>query len=103
MTRASSASSSPKSSLSTAKILSSRRVLLHAALEGNELAIMHHSQLAMPIGARLSEYIHAASSGRLRPVDPKAVIFAVAGIAHYYAMQKYLHNDKPIFPCPTKP
>ena len=69
------------------------RLLLHAALEGHELAIMHHNQFALPIGAQLIEYIEKRQQeGALRQVDPKAVIFAVAGIAQYYAAQKYLYR-----------
>lgn len=69
------------------------RLLLHAALEGHDLAIMHHNQFALPIGAQLIAHIEKRQKeGAIRPVDPKAVIFAVAGIAHFYAHQKYLHQ-----------
>jgi TetR/AcrR family transcriptional regulator len=69
------------------------RLMLHAALEGHELAIMHHNQFALPIGAQLIEYIERRQrDGALRRVDPKAVIFSVAGIAQYYAAQKYLYQ-----------
>lgn len=69
------------------------RLLLHAALEGHDLAIMHHNQFALPIGAQLIAYIEKRQQeGAIRQVDPKAVIFAVAGIAHFYAHQKYLHQ-----------
>jgi TetR/AcrR family transcriptional regulator len=70
------------------------RLMLHAALEGNELAIMHHNQFALPIGNKLIAYIEKRQQeGAIRQVDPKAIIFAVAGIAHYYAHQKYLHQS----------
>lgn len=73
------------------------RLMLHAALEGDELAIMHHNQFALPIGKQLMEYITKRQrEGAIRPVDPKAVLFAVAGIAHYYAHQKYLHQSADI-------
>ena len=69
------------------------RLMLHAALEGNELAIMHHNQFALPIGQQLIEYVEKRQrEGAIRQVDPKAVIFAVAGIADYYAHMKYLHQ-----------
>jgi len=69
------------------------RLMLHAVLEGNELAMMHHKQFAMPIGAQLVEYVERRQqAGAIRDVDPKAVIFAVAGIAQFYANQKYLHQ-----------
>lgn len=73
------------------------RLLLHAALEGHELAVMHHQQCAMPVGAQLMEYVaRRQQEGALRNFDPKAVIFAVAGIAQFYANQKYLHRSAEI-------
>jgi TetR/AcrR family transcriptional regulator len=69
------------------------RLMLHAALEGHELALMHHNEFALPIGAQLIEYVtRRQREGAIRQFDPKAVIFAVAGIAHYYAHQKYLYQ-----------
>ena len=69
------------------------RLMLHAALEGHELAIMHHNQIAMPIGAQLIEYVAKRQrEGVIRKCEPTAVIFAVAGIAQYYAAQKYLYR-----------
>jgi TetR/AcrR family transcriptional regulator len=70
------------------------RLMLHAALEGNELAIMHHNQCALPIGKKLIAYIEKRQhEGAIRQLDPIAVIFSVAGIADYYAGQKYLHQS----------
>lgn len=70
------------------------RLMLHAALEGHELAIMHHNQFKMPIGVKLIEYVaKRQKSGALRKCNPTALIFAVAGIATYYAQQKYLHKS----------
>jgi len=69
------------------------RLMLHAALEGHELALMHHNQFAMPIGTQLMEYIaRRQQEGAMRQVDPKTVIFAVAGIAQFYSSQKYLYQ-----------
>jgi TetR/AcrR family transcriptional regulator len=79
---------------STRKDPKFQRLMLHAALEGHELAIMHHNQFKMPIGAQLIEYVtKRQQEGALRQCDPIAVIFAVAGIAQYYAAQKYLHQS----------
>src|SRR5580658_1475618 len=33
------------------------RLMIHAALEGHELAVMHHNQMTLGIGARIREYI----------------------------------------------
>ena len=76
-----------------------QRLMLHASLEGHELALMHHNQFKMPIGAQLIAYIaKRQQEGAIRQCDPIAVIFAVAGIAQYYAAQKYLHQsaDMPV-------
>jgi len=73
-----------------------QRLMLHASLEGHELALMHHNQFKMPIGAQFIAYIaKRQQEGALRQCDPVAAIFAVAGIAQYYASQKYLYQ-----PCP---
>jgi TetR/AcrR family transcriptional regulator len=80
------------------------RLLVHAALEGHELAIMHHNQLAMPVGARFKQYIaRRQAEGAIRGSDPGIVTMALAGIATYYGTQKYLyqhgnlpHNDEEV-------
>ena len=82
------------------------RLMLHAALEGHELAIMHHNQLAMPIGEKFKAYqftlpigkqlidyiAKRQAEGAIRKFDPAAVLFAVAGVAQFYASQKYLYQ-----------
>jgi TetR/AcrR family transcriptional regulator len=70
------------------------RVLLHASLEGNELALMHNSQLALPIGAKFKEYIaRRQAAGALRSMEPAVILYALAGIANYFAMQKYIYGN----------
>jgi len=70
------------------------RLLLHAALEGNELAIMHRDQMKMPIGAKFIEYIkRRQEQGALRQCHPAMVLYAVAGIPQFYALQKYIHRN----------
>lgn len=74
------------------------RLMLHAALEGHELAIMHHNQFALPIGQQLIEYVAKRQcEGAMRNFDPAAIIMTVAGVAIYYAQQKYLYQG-PSFP-----
>jgi TetR/AcrR family transcriptional regulator len=69
------------------------RLLLHAALEGHELAMLHHHQLALPIGAKFKAYIaRRQKAGAIRRCDPAIVLFALAGIAQHYSMQKYLYQ-----------
>lgn len=73
------------------------RLLLHASLEGNELALMHNAQMAMPVGAKFKEYVaKRQAAGALRKLDPSVVIFALAGIPKYYAMQKYVYRNADI-------
>jgi TetR/AcrR family transcriptional regulator len=73
------------------------RLLMHAALEGNELALMHNAQMAMPLGVRFKEYIaRRQATGALRQLSPSIVIFALAGIPKYYAMQKYMYGNTAI-------
>jgi TetR/AcrR family transcriptional regulator len=70
------------------------RLLVHAALEGNELAIMHHTQLAMPVGLKFKEYISRRQrEGEISGSEPGLVILALAGIGQYYAMQKYVYQQ----------
>lgn len=70
-----------------------QRLLLYAALEGHELAIMHHNQMKLPIGEKFKEYIvRRQQQGALRHCDPALVLHALAGIPQFYAMQKYVHK-----------
>jgi TetR/AcrR family transcriptional regulator len=69
------------------------RLLIHAALEGHELALMHHNQMASSIGAQFKEYIvRRQSEGALRQCEPSAILFSLAGISQFYALQKYIHQ-----------
>lgn len=69
------------------------RLLLHAALEGHELAIMHHNEMRMPVGEKLKEYIaRRQQAGALRNCEPALVLFALAGIPQFFASRKYIHN-----------
>ena len=69
------------------------RLMLHAALEGHEIAVMHHSHLMMAVGNPVREYIERRQKeGALRGSDPMAVILAAAGMARSWAMQKYLYQ-----------
>ena len=69
------------------------RLMLHAALEGHELAVMHHNRMMLAMGRPLLEYIERRQrDGALRGCDAMAVILAVAGMARAWAMQKYLYQ-----------
>ena len=68
------------------------RLVVFAALEGHELAVMH-AQIAAPIGQRFIEYIaRRQRAGALRRGDPGTILMAVAGAARFYAAQKYIYR-----------
>jgi TetR/AcrR family transcriptional regulator len=69
------------------------RLLIHAALEGHELALMHHNQMASSVAAHFKTYIaRRQREGALRQCDPSAILFSLAGISQFYALQKYIHQ-----------
>jgi TetR/AcrR family transcriptional regulator len=68
------------------------RLVLFAALEGQELAVMH-AQIAAPIAKRFIDYIaRRQRAGALRKGDPGAILMAIAGLAKSYAAQKYIYR-----------
>jgi TetR/AcrR family transcriptional regulator len=69
------------------------RLMLHASLEGHELAVMHRDQIMASIGVKFHEYIERRQgAGALRKGDPRTIIFAVAGMAQYFGMKKYMYQ-----------
>jgi TetR/AcrR family transcriptional regulator len=69
------------------------RLMTHAALEGHELAVMHHNQMSQAVGMRMKEYIAGRqAAGALVQCDPSTVLCAVAGVAQFFAMQKYMYQ-----------
>lgn len=72
------------------------RLMMHAALEGHELAAMHHREMAGGIGARMTEYVERRQKvGALVGCNPEALLYAVAGIGHLYALHKYMYQLVP--------
>ena len=66
--------------------------MVFAALEGQELAVVH-AQIAAPIGKRFIDYIaRRQRAGALRKRDPSAILMAVAGAARFYAAEKYIYR-----------
>jgi TetR/AcrR family transcriptional regulator len=88
--------------LATAMISSYRddarleRILLFAALEGHEQGLEHFRSFSIPIGELLREYIvRRQKAGALRDdVRPTAIIGAMGGMAHRYAMLTQLFGFK---------
>ncbi len=63
------------------------RLMLHASLEGHELATIYQREFGLPIFAGLRAYLDRRQrSGALRHIDSAAMIIAIAGMAHYYAL-----------------
>jgi len=70
------------------------RLMMFAALEGHEIAVMHH-QLVTPFLDALRKYVERRqAAGALVECDPILAITAVAGAAKQYAMGKYLFPVK---------
>ena len=67
------------------------RVVLFAALEGHEVGLAHHHQVAMPIFELLRGYIvRRQRQGALRGYNPGVIIEAIAGMTQHYAMMTQL-------------
>src|ERR1700735_4602175 len=63
------------------------RLMLHASLEGHELAMIYRREFGLPIFATLRAYLDRRQrSGALRRIDSGAMIVAICGMANYYAL-----------------
>ncbi len=68
------------------------RLVLFAALEGHEIAVMHH-QLAAPFAKRFIDYIaRRQRAGALRKGDPETILMAIVGLGKFYAAKKYVYR-----------
>ena len=66
---------------------SHERVMLFAALEGNEQGLAHYRSFSIPIFELLRVYIvRRQREGALTAFDPGAILAAIAGMAQRYAM-----------------
>jgi TetR/AcrR family transcriptional regulator len=66
------------------------RLILFAALEGHELALMHHNATS-GVAQSLVEYIaRRQRDGAIISADPHLVIFIFVGAAKFYGARKYL-------------
>jgi AcrR family transcriptional regulator len=74
------------------------KLLLFAALEGNEEGLAHFRSFSGPIGEILREYIvRRQSAGALTDIDPRAILFSVTGTAQRYAMLTQFFGFTPVF------
>src|SRR5205085_11890389 len=63
------------------------RVMLFAALEGNEQGLAHYRSFSIPIFELLRVYIvKRQREGALADYDPGAILSAIAGMAQRFAM-----------------
>jgi TetR/AcrR family transcriptional regulator len=67
------------------------RLMLFAALEGHEIAVMHHNQVKTLFIDALGTYIAARQrDGALVEGIPELLIWAMGGMPAHYAMVRYL-------------
>lgn len=68
------------------------KLMMHASLEGHELAAIYNREFGLPIFDTLRAYLDRRKrSGALRHIDSGAMIVAIAGMANYYAMNVEPH------------
>lgn len=76
------------------------RLLVHAALEGHELGIMHQQQISETVGKRFIAYIgRRQAAGAIRAGDARPVLLSLVGAAKFYAMQKYMFSASELQSC----
>jgi TetR/AcrR family transcriptional regulator len=66
------------------------RLMLFAALEGHEIAVMHLNMVTPFIDALRKYFVRRQQEGGLVDGDPMTMITAVVGMAKQFAMGKYL-------------
>ena len=71
------------------------RLMLYAALEGNEIALQHMRQITASIVDLFHKYFRRRQKkGALRRLLPDVALTAIVGMAQSYAMGKYVHEFK---------
>jgi TetR/AcrR family transcriptional regulator len=71
------------------------RLMLYAALEGNEIALLHLRQVTASIVDLYRKYfLRHQKQGYLRPCVPDFALTAIVGMAQNYALCKYVHELK---------
>jgi TetR/AcrR family transcriptional regulator len=71
------------------------RLMLYAALEGNEIALMYMLQVtASIVDAFRTYFLRRQEQGDLSPIGPDVALMAIAGMAKNYALSKYVHGLK---------
>jgi TetR/AcrR family transcriptional regulator len=63
------------------------KLMMHASLEGHELAAIYRREFGLPIFDSLRAYLDRRQrAGALRRIDSGAMIVAIAGMANYFAL-----------------
>jgi TetR/AcrR family transcriptional regulator len=63
------------------------KLMMHASLEGHELATIYRREFGLPIFATLCAYLDRRKrSGALRHIDSRAMIVAIAGMASHFVL-----------------
>jgi hypothetical protein len=73
------------------------RLMLYAALEGNDIALLYMRQMTASIADAFKSYfLRRQKQGRLRAMLPDVALMAICGMAQYYARCRYIHAfDEP--------
>lgn len=71
------------------------RLMLYAALEGNDIALLYIRQLTESIVDAFRKYLERRQmQGRIRPMNPDTALTAIVGMAEHFAHNKYVHEMK---------
>jgi TetR/AcrR family transcriptional regulator len=74
------------------------RLLLFAALQGDEQALAYHRQLSIPVYELLCQYVkRRQSEGKLLDYEPGMILVAISGMANHFATMTRMFG----FPCET--
>ncbi len=69
------------------------RLMQYAALEGNQVALLHVRQITADIVDRFKKYLNRRQQqGALRNVTPDTALAAIVGMAKHYAQCRYLYG-----------
>ncbi len=71
------------------------RLMLYAALEGNEIALIYMQRMTASIVDTFRRYFdRRQKQGHLIKIGPDAALMAIVGMAQHYARTKYVHGVK---------
>ncbi len=69
------------------------RLMLFAALEGNEIALLYRQRIIAGVLEKLCSYIaRRQRAGAIRKAPPASILFAVVSTAQQFALCRYIHG-----------